>query len=253
MSEVVLINVDQIKSNPYQPRQYFDDEKLNELAASIAESGLIQPIVVRSIDGAYEIVAGERRFKACQMLGWWQVPAIVMSASEQEMAKLALIENIQRDDLSPIEEANAYKQILRMTSLTQEMLANQVGKTQSSIANKIRLLNLSEETQQELQNKTITERHGRAMLHLTPKQQAQVIKEIKAKNLTVADTEKYIEKKFTYKKDESDNIRCFGVSTRIAINTIRQAFNSLKKVSVPAKLTESETDDSYIMTITIKK
>ena len=189
MSEVVLINVDQIKSNPYQPRQYFDDEKLNELAASIAESGLIQPIVVRSIDGGYEIVAGERRFKACQMLGWWQIPAIVMSASEQEMAKLALIENIQRDDLSPIEEANAYKQILRMTSLTQEMLANQVGKTQSSIANKIRLLNLSEETQQELQNKTITERHGRAMLHLTPKQQAQVVKEIKAKNLTVADTE----------------------------------------------------------------
>ena len=253
MSEVVLINVDQIKSNPYQPRQYFDDEKLNELAASIAESGLIQPIVVRSIDGAYEIIAGERRYKACQMLGWWQIPAIVMSASEQEMAKLALIENIPRDDLSPIEEANAYKQILRMTSLTQEMLANQVGKTQSSIANKIRLLNLSEETQQELQNKTITERHGRAMLHLTPKQQAQVIKEIKAKNLTVADTEKYIEKKFNYKKDDSENIRCFGVSTRIAINTIRQAFNSLKKVSVPAKLTESETEDSYIMTITIKK
>ena len=253
MSEVVLINVDQIQANPYQPRSYFDEDKLNELAASIAENGLIQPIVVRSADDHYEIIAGERRYKACQKLGWWQIPCVVMSATEQEMAKLALIENVQRDDLSPIEEANAYKQILRMTSLTQEQLAGQVGKTQSSIANKIRLLNLSDETQQELQNKTISERHGRAMLHLTPKQQAQVVKEIKAKDLTVAETEKYIQKKFSYKKDDTDNIRCFGVSTRIAINTVRQAFNSLKKVNVPCQLTESETDDSYVMTITIKK
>ena len=254
MSEVKYIPLTQILSNPYQPRTVFDQESLNELAASIHENGIIQPIVIRQKeDNLYEIIAGERRFKALQQLQWYAAPCIIMDADEQQMAQLALIENVQRDNLTPVEEANAYKEILRMTQMTQEELAAKVGKTQSSVANKIRLLNLNEEVQEALNQKVITERHGRAMLKLTPKQQSAVLKKIREKNLTVFDTEKLIEKNYTEKKKKSDAIKCFGVSTRVAINTIRQAVNSLKKVSMPVSMSESETEDTYTITINIKK
>ena len=175
-----------------------------------------------------------------------------MNADEQQMARLALIENIQRDDLSPIEEGNAYRQLLRMSDMTQEELAERVGKTQPSIANKMRLLNLSEPVQQAINNRQITERHGRAMLKLSEAQQTEVLAKITDKNLTVAATEKLIEKLLTEKK-KSEPRKCFGVSTRIAVNTIRQSVKTLQDAGVGVETSETEDDENYTITIRIKK
>lgn len=253
MSEVRYISLSQIHSNPYQPRQVFDQEKLNELAESIHLNGVIQPIVVRQKEeNYYEIVAGERRFRALQQLNWYAAPCIIMSADQQQMARLALIENIQRDDLSPIEEGNAYRQLLRMSDMTQQQLAESVGKTQPSIANKMRLLNLSEPVQQAINSRKISERHGRAMLKLDDTQQEKVLSRIIDKDLTVAATEKMIEKLLTEKK-KNEPRKCFGVSTRIAVNTIRQAIRTLQDAAVNVESSESEDDENYTITIRIKK
>ena len=253
MSEVRYISLSQIHSNPYQPRQVFDQEKLNELAESIHLNGVIQPIVVRQKEeNYYEIVAGERRFRALQQLNWYAAPCIIMSADQQQMARLALIENIQRDDLSPIEEGNAYRQLLRMSDMTQQQLAESVGKTQPSIANKMRLLNLSEPVQQAINSRKISERHGRAMLKLDDSQQEKVLSRIIDKDLTVAATEKMIEKLLTEKK-KNELRKCFGVSTRIAVNTIRQAIRTLQDAAVNVESSESEDDENYTITIRIKK
>ena len=252
MSEVRYISLSQIHSNPYQPRQVFEQGKLDELARSIHLNGVIQPIVVRQKDeNYYEIVAGERRFRALQQLQWYAAPCIIMNADEQQMARLALIEHIQRDDLSPIEEGNAYRQLLRMSDMTQEELAERVGKTQPSIANKMRLLNLSEPVQQAINNRQITERHGRAMLKLSEAQQTEVLATITDKNLTVAATEKLIEKLLKEKK-KSEHRKCFGVSTRIAVNTIRQSVKTLQDAGVGVETSETEDDENYTITIMIK-
>lgn len=259
MTQVEYIRLDQIRPNPYQPRLDFSEEGIVELADSIRENGLIQPIVVRPVeDGQYEIVVGERRYRACQILNHEAIPAIVAETSNDESARMALIENLQREDLSSIEEAKAYKQLLDLTGSTQEQLAEKLGKSQSSVANKLRLLNLSQYAQEAIVAKTISERHGRAMLSLTPRQQKKLVKLIREKDLTVKEAEKYIKTHFTEKApketdDDDFNIRCFGVSTQIAINTIRDAVKSLENVNVALKLKEEQTDDNYIMTITLKK
>lgn len=259
MNQVENIKLSLIRANPYQPRFDFDNEAICELAASINENGLIQPIILRKAARGYQIVAGERRYRAYKLLEKEEIPAIVIEADEHEMARLALIENLQREDLSPIEEASAYKQLIENENLTQEQLADRLGKTQSSVANKLRLLNLSRKVQQALLNKTITERHGRAMLSLDEKQQNRVLKKIVAKGYNVADTERYIETHFSKPEEEEEevlpagSIRCFGVSTKIALNTVRKAVRSLKNIDVPVSIDEQETDDDYVMTITIKK
>ena len=259
MNQVENIKLSLIRANPYQPRFDFDNEAICELAASINENGLIQPIVLRKAQRGYQIIAGERRYRAYKLLNREEIPAIVVEADEHEMARLALIENLQREDLSPIEEATAYKQLIEIENLTQEQLADRLGKTQSSVANKLRLLNLSRKVQQALLNKSITERHGRAMLALDEKQQNRVLKKILAKGYNVADTERYIETHFTRKDDEEEDVlpasdaRMLGVSSKIALNTVRKAVRSLKNIDVPVNIEESETDEDYVMTITIKK
>ena len=253
MSNIQTIFMDTIVPNPFQPRYQFDQEGLNELAVSIRENGLIQPIVVRENNGCFEIVAGERRFRACQLLGWQTIQAIVTVADDQEMAQMALIENIQREDLSPVEEAKAYRNLLKMTNSTQEELAQQVGRSQSSVANKLRLLNLSPLVQQAIAEKAITERHGRAMLNLDEQQQQTVLEEIIKKNLTVKQTENFIKKLGEEEDDDEFSIRCFGVSTRIAVNTIMQAVKSLQQVNMPIEVKHQDNPEEYVMTITIKK
>ena len=164
MEEVKLIDVSLITTNKNQPRVFFEEDALADLALSIKHNGLLQPIVVRQVDGKYEIIAGERRFRACRLNGMDQVPCLVMEKSELESAELALIENIQRQDLSAIEEANAYVNLMRTSGLTQDELAKKIGKSQASVANKIRLLQLPEEIQKGVSSGEITERHGRALL-----------------------------------------------------------------------------------------
>ena len=254
MENVEMIPLTNIAPNPFQPRTYFDEQLLKELSASISENGLIQPVVVRKSPEGYQLIVGERRLRAARELDLNEIPAIIIEADDYEAASLALIENIQRSDLSPIEEARAYKQLLSIYHQTQQELAQRLGRTQSSIANKLRLLTLDDAVQEELQKQTISERHGRALLALNPEQQKEALKKIIDRNLNVKETEKYISEHYNpAKKREHGLIRCFGVSTQIAINTVRQAVRSLKNLNVPVEINEQADDEAYTMTITIKK
>mgnify|MGYP000721334260 FL=1 len=166
MRETKMVTIDQIEPNPYQPRIEFNDEALMELAQSIRENGLIQPISVRKTENGYQIIAGERRYRAMKMNGMVEVPVVIMDANDIQMAEMALVENIQRENLSAIEEAKSYVDIMRFTGVNQSELALRVGKSQSAIANKIRLLQLDENIQNAVSAHQITERHARALLGL---------------------------------------------------------------------------------------
>lgn len=164
--EVFELNINDIMPNRFQPREIFDEQALNELALSIKEHGVIQPIIVRKIGDKYEIIAGERRYRASKLAGKTTIPALVRDIDDKETAKIALLENLQRSDLTPIEEAKTYQTILKLDNITQEELATNLGKSQSTVANKLRLLNLAEEVQTALLNKQISERHARSLLNV---------------------------------------------------------------------------------------
>ncbi len=193
--KVVEIKVEDILPNRFQPRIKFDEVAINDLSASIKEHGVIQPLVVRKIGDKFEIIAGERRYKASVMAGLETVPAIVTDLNDKDSAEVALIENVQRQNLTPIEEAVSYKKILDMGYLTQEQLADKLGKSQSSIANKLRLLNLDDDVQEALLNGQISERHARSLLKLTdPKKQVEMLDRIIDERLTVRRTDEEIDK-----------------------------------------------------------
>lgn len=193
-SRVEEVFVDQIEANPFQPRRNFDQQALQELAASIKEKGLIQPITLRKIKAEkYQIVAGERRWRASQMLDLAKIPAVIRSFDDQEMLEIALIENLQREDLNPIEEARAYKKMLDNFDITQEELAQKVGKNRSTVSNMIRLLKLSDKVLKHLEKGTITVGHARALLGLDIEAQGPACENIIIKDLTVRATEKYVE------------------------------------------------------------
>lgn len=191
--EVVMVRLSDIIPNRFQPRLTFDEEALNELADSIREHGIIQPLILRDLGSKYEIIAGERRYKASTLAGLTEVPAIVGSMDDQTSAELALIENIQRKDLSAIEEAKSYKKILDMGNFTQEELAKRMGKGQSTIANKMRLLALTNEVQMALMNNLISERHARCLLQIKDEsKQKEVLNKIITERMNVRDTDEYI-------------------------------------------------------------
>jgi len=168
--KVVELDIDDVLPNRFQPRIKFNEDSLDELANSIKDHGVIQPIVVRKLGSKYEIIAGERRYKACVKIGKPTIPAIITDLNDKDSAEVALIENVQRKNLTPIEEAVSYRKILDMGYLTQESLAAKLGKTQSTVANKLRLLNLTDEVQEALLQDKISERHARSLLRLTNKQ-----------------------------------------------------------------------------------
>ena len=191
--EVVMVRISDIIPNRFQPRLTFDEEALNELANSIKEHGIIQPLILRDLGSKYEIIAGERRYKASQIAGLTEVPAIVGTMDDQKSAELALIENIQRKDLTAIEEAKSYKVILDMGQLTQEELAKRMGKSQSTVANKMRLLTLTNEVQMALMNNLISERHARCLLQVKDAdKQKEVLNKIITERMNVRDTDDYI-------------------------------------------------------------
>lgn len=168
------LDVDRIQPNHLQPRLRFPSDRLDELAASVKEKGVLQPIVVRPTENGYEIVAGERRWRACQQAAIPQIPAIIQDVSDRELLELALVENIQRDDLSPIEEARAYQLMSEQFGLTQEEIAQRVGRSRSAVANTLRLLQLPKQIQASVVNGDLTMGHARALLPLTPVQQLQL-------------------------------------------------------------------------------
>ena len=249
------IDINKIKPNLEQPRTIFNEEKIDELALSIKENGLIQPIVVRKNKGEYQIVAGERRYRACKSLDMKQVPCIIEEYDDKQTQTLAIIENIQREDLSPLEEAKAYQALIKEYNYSQVELANIVGKKQSTIANKLRLLKLSDDVQFSLNQKQITERHARAMLSLDDNKQQEVLKEVLKKKLTVADTEKLINKKpkVKKKKSEAEVKKAVSRNTKIALNTINQAISMIEKTGTSLTQDIEDLEDEYVITIRIHK
>ncbi len=201
--EVVLLYLDDIIPNRFQPREIFDEKALKELAISIKEHGVIQPIIVRKANEKYEIIAGERRYKAAALAGLTKIPAIIRNLDDKESAKVALLENLQRKNLNPIEEARTYQKILELDQLTQEELAKTMGKSQSAVANKIRLLSLSDKVQDALLKEQISERHARALLSIQDtNQQQEMLKKIIDTKMSVRVLEEEIKKQ--YPKDNSN-------------------------------------------------
>lgn len=251
-SQVLQVNIDDIIPNRFQPRLAFDEQGLKELAASIKEHGIIQPLVLRKLGSKYEIIAGERRYKAATMAGLTTVPAVISNIDDNSSAEVALVENIQRRDLTPIEEAKSYKNLLDKGYLTQEQLAKKMGISQSSIANKLRLLNLANEVQQALLEGKISERHARALLTLdTAEEQVEWLNKIINNRLTVRQLDQEL-KKAKEKKEES-TIPFVNINPNI--DDIKQnAFdiNSNNKKNIPNMMVPDDvlTDYSELSTST---
>lgn len=255
----VTVEVDKIRPNPYQPRQEMEKESLAELEESIKQYGLMQPIVVRRInENEYELIAGERRLRACKNIGLDKISAVVVKASGTDSAIMALIENIQRENLGYIEEAEAFLSLLAVHGLTQDELAARLGKNQSTIANKIRILKLSPEIRALLSQHGLTERHARALLRLPDeKEKRKALTIIINKGLNVVKTEELIEnmlaKQSESKKDsETKNIRIFK-DIRIFQNTIKQAIDIMKKSGINASALKKESEEFIEYTIKIPK
>ncbi|MCM3179425.1 nucleoid occlusion protein [Cytobacillus horneckiae] len=254
--EIKKIPIDHIVPNRFQPRTIFDDEKIEELSRTIHIHGIIQPIVVREFeDGQFEIIAGERRWRAMNKLGWTEVPAIVKNMSDTETASIALIENLQREELSPIEEAVAYGKLLELHNLTQEALAQRLGKGQSTVANKLRLLKLPQEVQDALLRKDITERHARSLIPLkNPEKQVTLLQEIIEKHLNVKQTEERVVKLLENNQAKPKPKRkAFSKDMRIAVNTIRQSLSMVSDSGINLDSEEEEFDEFYQITIKIPK
>ena len=253
--QIQEIPLKQIIPNTYQPRRQFDDVQLNELAQSIQVNGLLQPIIVRlNDDQKYEIIAGERRFRAVELLNWEKIPAIVRDYSNQESAALALIENLQREDLNPIEEAQAYQQLEQMEQLPQKDLARKLGKSQSYVANKLRLLKLAQPVQQAIITGTISQRHGRALLNLSAKQQEEVLAKIIKRKLTVKATEKLVQQLQQPQTSATRQIRALkSKNAKLSINTIRKSVSLAQQNGAQFNYQEIDTDQQYQMIITVKK
>lgn len=256
--EVIQLSVNQIEPNRFQPRTIFNEEKIKELAQTIHTHGMIQPIVVRKTDEEkYEIIAGERRWRAANLLEWEHISAIVRNMSDAETASVALIENLQREELTVVEEAKAYASLIELHSLTQEALAQRLGKNQSTIANKLRLLKLPEAVQEALLQKSITERHARALIKLKDtEKQIEILQLIIEQDLNVKQTEEKIDQINTPQeklKRKRPQLKGISKDIRIAMNTIRQSLSMVSDSGLKIESDEEEMDDYYQITIKIPK
>lgn len=249
------IFIEKILPNKYQPRREFDSNKIKELAESIKQNGLLQSITVRELDnGFYELIAGERRLRALLELKHVKTKAIVKELTDEQMATLALIENIQREELSPIEEANAYQQLLEINNITQDELAKSLGKTQATVANKIRLLKLSPKVIEAISSKKITERHGRAMVKLDFNLQEKFLNQILMQNLNVSQTEERI---FNYLQVKNDSKISEVSASYDAQKVISKVLKNLVKLEqrygVNLEREEEEEMDSVVLKIKIPR
>ncbi|KMO59361.1 chromosome partitioning protein ParB [Lacticaseibacillus rhamnosus] len=248
-----------IVPNQFQPRKVFTSESIQELAATIKEHGLLQPIIVREYaPDQYEIIAGERRYRAMQLLGWEKAPAIVQKMDDDESASMALVENLQREGLSAIEEGQAYVALMKLNHLTQGALAQQLGKSQAFVANKIRLLKLSAPVQEAIMNGQISERHGRELLKLDESEQVPALQQVFAEKLTVKETAALVNERLRPKKPTpkpKPKVRRSAVShdTRIAWNTLKRSVKMIRDTGMTVTAKEEDTDDAYRMIIEIPK
>lgn len=250
------VPTDQIVANPYQPRKTFYDDSIDELKDSIKQYGLIQPITVRrGTYSKYELIAGERRLRACRLLEFKTIPAIVIEAGNCESASIALIENLQRENLNFFDEAEGYSNLISDFNITQEELALKIGKTQATIANKIRILKLSPAIKKIIRNNNLTERHARALLRLNDEKiQLHAVKYIVEKQLNVTQTDLYIESLLAEKTVKSGKkpLRVFK-DIRIFSNTIKQAIDIMNQSGINAYSKRSENEDYIEYLVRIPK
>ncbi len=242
--KVVSLPIHSIFPNPAQPRKYFDSLSLEELTASIEEFGVLQPITVRRVRGGYEIVAGERRYRAAENAGLDTIPAIIINVDEKKSALLALLENLQRDDLSFFEVAESYQNLIRTQGMTQEEIARKLGKSQSNIANKLRLLRLYPRTKRLILEYSLSERHARALLHLTD-EEAQLLaaRTINEKKLNVAQTEELIKKMLNSHSQSQQKLKFKSFQDiRVFTNTIKRALDLMRDGGVNADMETNSFD-----------
>lgn len=256
MSEkIVQIGISHIFPNPAQPRAHFDEQGIRELASSIAQHGILQPLTVRQTGSRYELVAGERRLRAAQMLRMAAVPCVIVRVSDRESALLALIENLQRRDLDFFEVALGYRRLMDTYGLTQAEAASRVGKSQSAVANKLRLLRFDEETMERIRAHRLTERHARALLRLEPEDVGKALDEMIARGMTVAQAEQYVEKLLIRKdeKKKSTAPRIVLRDSRIFLNTVNRALKVMKDSGVPAQCKQATEGDWVVLTIRVPR
>lgn len=251
-NNVQILNSESIIPNPFQPRKTFNHEALKELSDSIREFGIIQPLLVRKVEEHYELVAGERRLRASKIAGLVEVPVMIKNLNDKEMAEIAMIENLQREDLHFLEEAEGFQQLLVNFGFTQDVLAKRMGKSQSTVANKLRLLKLSEKVRRFLSDANLTERHARALLKLPDEgKQMEVLTIIREKSLNVKDSETLIQEILEGAPDEADkkktkqNVVRVIRDVRIFLNTIQHVVGEMKKSGLNVQV-KQEQDDEYI-------
>ena len=247
--EIINIEIDKIVPNISQPRLDFYDETIKGLAESIKENGLLQPISVRKVNDKYELIAGERRYRACMLIGKKEIEAIVYDKTDEESATLSLLENIQREDLNAVEQAMAMERLMAKQDLTQAELAQSLGYKQSTVANKLRLLKLPDYVKNAISRGTISERHARAMLKLPEDMLESVFMTVVNKKYTVAKTEEYIKELL----NKNHHLKGVSGNVQIGINTLKQAFDMCHKSGIDCDYQLTEYEDSLKVTIRIKK
>ena len=256
---IMELSIAETQPNPFQPRLYFDPAQLEELSNSIREYGVLQPVIVRLVDGKYQLVSGERRFRASMLAGKESIPALIRQLSDREVAEMALIENLQREDLNYFEEAEGYARVIQEFQITQEEVAKKMGKSQPTIANKLRLLQISQRVRKEISVDVITERHVRSLLKLkNEEQQLDVLNRIYKNNLNVRQTDDLIENVLIA---EEENIREQKKKKmmkaikdmKIFVNTIKGTVKTIQDAGMPAEISESENDEYLEVVIRLPK
>ena len=249
----------QIEPNPFQPRKVFAQEQLEELAESIKTYGLLQPVLVREMGEKYQLISGERRYRASILAGLEKIPAIVRQIDDKQAAEMALVENLAREDLNYFEEAQGYLRLIREFSLTQEEVANRMGKSQPTIANKLRLLTLDSEVRLAINPEKITERHARSLLKLKdPAKQLQVLEKIYADGLNVRQTDNYIDHLLLLDeqlklKNRHNRMNKAFKDMKIFLNTISSVVDEIRKTGLAAEVKENDYDNYVEVVITLPK
>lgn len=265
---IIWLPVDELDPNPVQPRKNFPDGELQELSDSIAQYGILNPLTVRLRDNSYELVAGERRLRAARLAGLYDVPCILLDVSLEDASLIALVENLQRRDLDFLEEANGIDQLIKLFGMSQEEAARRIGKSQSAVANKLRLLKLPQDILDSLRANGLTERHGRALLRLPRAEEQRAALEFIIENgLTVAATDAYIdallsppeetEEETTVEENPEERPtgrRAFVLKdVRVFLNTVTRSIDLMKQGGIDAGIHREDTEDSLILTISIPK
>lgn len=255
-SRVRYIPINAVRPNPQQPRRSFDETALRELADSISAYGILQPLTVRDRGGVYELVAGERRLRAARIAGLREVPCLIAEVGEEDAALLALIENLQRRDLDYMEEAAAIARLIRQYGLSQQQAAEKLGKSQPTIANKLRLLRLSAPVIDCLRQYGLTERHARTLLRLTdPEQQLAAARHIGKRGLNVVQTEQYIDRLTAENRTEPPRRRPTYVikDVRLFLNSVERGVRLMQSAGVGAEVGRRDTEEEILLTIHIPK